>query len=368
MYTVSDNWAKAQDSFLAPEGFVELSCYIPELNDTLVFTKSDLLSFTHQQTGSLVSGELPKNHIEFSVDNSTGRWNPNNPVGLERYLSQRLRIRLRYGFMMPDSQVMWIPGGTFFLSEWDVTANGMEASFVARDCLEHMIDTPYERSTSGSPHELLRGAFISAYESTGPLSEDRDTLRKYPEIIELSEGHTNAVIVQKCANATGCVCYSDRHNLFRVEALNYENTGYTIPLRLSYRYPEVKLSRPLKDVEVTYAAGAKATFRYGSTGETQTVNNDFIQTEAQALDIAKWVCDNLRTRRQISGEFRGDLRLDLFDVVNVETQYGVVEGVVLTDIKHTFNGAFRTTYSGYVYEGGEAVTLYCGEIYTGEVM
>ena len=96
MYPVSNAWVKAHSGFLAPEGFVRLWCHIPELQRTLVYTKEDLLSFTHQQTACPMSGELPKNHIEFSLDNSDGKWNPSNPVGLERYLSERLKITLEY--------------------------------------------------------------------------------------------------------------------------------------------------------------------------------------------------------------------------------------------------------------------------------
>ena len=65
MYSVSDAWIKAQNAMISPEGFVEISCYIPELKDTLVFTKRDLMSFSHQQTGSMVSGELPKITLNF---------------------------------------------------------------------------------------------------------------------------------------------------------------------------------------------------------------------------------------------------------------------------------------------------------------
>ena len=83
--------------------------------------------------------------------------------------------------------------------------------------------------------------------------------------------------------------------------------------------------------------------------------------------MAEWVCDSLRTRQQISGEFRGDPRFDLFDVVSIESKYGTVAGVVLTDIKYTFTGAFRTAFSGYI-RGSGTTSVYCGEVFTGEVV
>lgn len=390
MYAVSNAWAAAQESFLAPEGFVELSCYVPELKRSLVYTKSDLMSFTHQQTGSLVSGELPKNHIEFTLDNSDGRWNPSNPQGLERYLSERLRITLRYGSKI-NGVVEWIPGGVFYLSEWRTSPNGLEATFKARDALEYMLDKPYTGVVTGTLYETAQRALVEANVPIDPflggtsfrlgtsrlndgLSRLRiegvsisNELKKYSvSDIEYKGGETVAAILQKCANAAGCVMYQDRDGKFRIEKLSYEDTGYTVKKKLSYAYPEISYSRPLKEVSVTYFGNAVAVYPFSASGETQTVNNEFITTNGQAAMVARWVCDNLRSRQHISGDYRGDPRLDLFDVVSVENKYGTIAGVVLTDIKYSFTGAFRATYTGYVRGSGVALTVYCGESFAGE--
>lgn len=391
MYAVSNAWATAQNHFLAPEGFVELSCYVPELKRTLVYTKSDLMSFTHQQTGSLASGELPKNHIEFTLDNSDGKWNPSNPKGLERYLSERLRISLRYGFKI-NGIVEWIPGGIFYLSEWRTSPNGLEATFKARDMLEYMLDKPYTGPVSGTLYEIAQRAIAEANIPADPFANAEaltlgtsrlgsavlgavstvgvsvsDELKKYTVgNIEYKGNETVAVILQKCANAAGCVMYQDRSGIFRIEKLSYEDTGYTIKQQLSYSYPEISYSRPMKEVSVTYLGNAVTVYPFGTSGETQTVNNEFIATKEQADLVAKWVCDGLRSRQQITGEYRGDPRLDLFDVVSVENKYGTVAGVVLTDVKYSFTGAFRAAYSGYVRGSGVAVVVYCGERFAGE--
>ena len=393
MYAVSKTWATAQESFLAPEGLIEISCYIPALKTTLVYTKKDLLSFTHQQTGSLVSGELPKNHIEFSLDNSDDKWNPSNPMGLERYLSDRLKVTLRYGYIINGIE-QWIPGGVFYLSEWRTSLNGIEASFKARDILEYMIDTPYTGAVSGTLYDIAERAVARANIPPDPLDGTEslvlgestlgsavlgfvsvaevsisDELRRYSVgDIDYKGDETVAVILQKCANAAGCVMYQDRNGVFLIGKLSYEDTGYVIPKKLSYTYPEIDLSRPIKNVSVTYYDNAVTVYTFSGAGETQTLNNDYIETKEQADMVAKWVCDSLRTRQQISGEYRGDPRLDLFDVVNIESKYGTISSVVLTDIKYTFTGAFRTTYSGYIRGSGASVIVYCGEYFTGEVV
>jgi hypothetical protein len=344
---------------------VELSCYIPEIDETLVYTKHNLMSFTHKQTGCLVSGELCKNHIEFSLDNSDGKWNPNSPRGLERYLSERLKITLRYGFDI-DGHVEWIPGGVFYLSEWKTSTDGLEASFVARDIFEYMIDTPYTGVISGSLYDVIVSAIAEAAIPVETVVNISDKLREYQVSIPEYDGKSSvAEILQKCANAAGCVMYQDRFGALNIGELVYPDTGYTIALSKSYSYPKVELSRPLKEVSVTYSDGVKTYYSCGGTGQVQTVDNNFIMGEAQATEVAEWVADALRGRRAISGDFRGDPRMDMFDVVQVENKYGIVTGVIITDITYSFGGAFRTTYSGQVR--GTTVSVFSGEVFTGEV-
>lgn len=367
MYNVSDAWASAMTRRLAPEGFVELSIYIPELQDTLVYTKDDLLRFTHHQTGNLVSAELPKNSIEFSIDNSNGQWNPINPEGMERYLSQRLKITLRYGFDI-DGVMEWIPGGVFYLSEWSVPANGIEASFVARDILEYMLNQPYTGDVSGTLYDLATRAIAEASLPEDAVVSLCEELNNYSVgAIEYNGDESVAEILQKCANAACCRMYQNRDGVLAIERATYEDSGFTVPMEFSYSYPEIEFFRPLKAVIVSYGSDKTGTYTFYGSGETQTVTNELISTGEQAREVAKWTCDNLRTRQQIRGDFRCDPRLDLFDVVKIENKYGTISGVVLTDINVTFTGAFRVTYSGYISTSGVSVNIYCGEIYMGEV-
>jgi hypothetical protein len=365
MYTPSDAWIEAQKQYLAPEGFIELSCYIPEIDETLVYTKRDLMRFTHRQSGCLISGTLPKNHIEFSLDNKDGKWNPNSPRGLERFLSERLRITLRYGFDIYGN-IEWIPGGVFYLSEWKTSTDGLMASFVARDVLEYMIDTEYTGEISGSLYDVVMSAISAAGIPEDAGVRVSEELGRYQIAMPNYDKKSSiAEILQKCANAAGCVMYQDRKGTLVIEKPNYQEESYTVPLSISYSYPKVELSRPLKDVSVSCADGVQHSYSVGDKGQTQTVNNNFITAESQAIMVAKWVADALQGRRTINGDFRGDPRLDVFDVIQVENKYGIVTGVTITEITYNFTGAFRATYSGQVR--GTTVSVYCGDVFTGEV-
>jgi hypothetical protein len=124
----------------------------------------------------------------------------------------------------------------------------------------------------------------------------------------------------------------------------------------------VNLLKPLRSVSVDYIVadeeGNDTTERYildvASSGEIQTVTNPLVRGLDSATAMAEWVRDTLLSRKEVSGEYRADPRLDLFDVVAVESKYGRLSPVVITDIKYTFNGSFRGSYTGRVIEGVQA--------------
>jgi hypothetical protein len=312
----------------------------------LTLTKKDILSFTHEQHGDLLSGELPKTSIEFTLDNTDGRWNPNNPTGMEQYLSERQKLVVRYG-MDINGVTEWIKGGVFYLSEWDAPSNGLEARFVARDSFEFLLNTELKSAVYDSLAGLVDFATRLTLPSEAGVVVDPSLNDYYTEYMS---GNTGAEIIQKCANTAGCVLRYDRDGVLNIERLNRALTDYRITSALSYSHPEVTLSKPLKTVSVDYGKENPYELSVSNVGEIQTVSNDFIRDQARAAFVADWVSETLKSRKTISGEFRADPRLDLFDVVVVESKYGAFSPVVITSIKYSFTGAFRGTFTGKLLE------------------
>ena len=315
----------------------------------VTFHKGDVLSYTHEQHGSLNSAELPKNSINFTLDNTDGRWNPSNPSGDGKYLSERQEVNVRYGLLV-NNTVEWVNAGRFYLSEWRAPANGLEAHFVARDIFEYMLNTPYTGITSGTLLELVSSAI-----SVASLPEDfsvylDQSLQNYTATIK--DNYTVAEVIQMCANAAACAMWQDRAGVLNISPLNFKHTGYCISNAFSYTHPEVELSKPLRAVSVAYGDGARCVHPVGNSGETQTVENPLVSSEEQASKIADWVRGTLETRKTVSGEFRADPRLDLFDVVRVESKYGGITPVAITNVKYEYTGSYRAKYTGRVLVGG----------------
>lgn len=324
----------------------------------MTFDKNDLLSYTHEQHGCLVSGELPKNSIEFSINNIDSMWNPNNPEGMARYLIERQKLTVRYG-MDIDGVTEWINGGTFYLSEWYAPSNGIEASFKARDMFEFLLDVGgVGASMNGTLTDVVNFSTESYLPEDVTVVVDPllDTFTK----VSYLGSTTHAESVQKCANAAGCVLRPNRSNALYIEPLNTTMTDYVISLDTAYAYPEVELSKQMASISVSYKDSENDTpyvLDVSNVGEKQTVDNDYIITEEQATLVAGVVRDMLESRKTISGEFRADPRLDLFDIVTVETKFGEIAPVAIATIKYTYSGSFKASYVGRVLSGTTAAAI-----------
>ena len=336
-----------------------------QLGVDVIYVKADIMDLKHEQTGSLFSAELPKHSIEFSLDNSDGRWNPNNPTGNEKYLSERQAIRLRYGFDI-DGKKEFIKAGTFYLSEWRTPSNGLTATFVARDILEYMLYKEYAGVMNGTLYEICSSAIEQANLPPNVKVHLDERLKKYSASFE--DDYTLAEVLQMCANAGCCVIHQNRDGELRIEYLANIMGNYRITSEVEYAYPEYELAKPLKSIEVTYGNdNLKYLHSIADEGETQTISNPFISTEAQAAEVAQWVAKVLRFRKSISGEYRADPRADIFDRIAVESKYGVNNAVLITNIAYTYTGAFKGSYSGLISELAPIAAGYCGELYVGEV-
>ncbi|MBE7039148.1 MAG: hypothetical protein E7398_00285 [Ruminococcaceae bacterium] len=362
---VTDNASNVSQIFTALQGYDKIvievlewclphhRCRITEvfLGIRESYTKSALLSYDHIESADLLSAALPKNEIVFSLDNSTGRWNPSNPSGAEQYLIERQEIVVKYGMRVGDN-IEWIDGGSLWLSEWNTPANGLEATFTARDSLTFANEV-YTGIRKGTLYNIATAAFEQMNLPLLPDGSPRfyvdESLKNLSTDFSAEDTeYTIAEVLQMVAHMGCCVFYQSRDGKLRIEQHNSEVTDYVINRFRSYAHPEVSYSKPLKAVEVTYGDNQKTLLSVASSGEVQTVTNEFIKTNADAQKVAKRTADVLKGRQTISGEYRADPRLSALDVVAVESKYADSK-VAITEIKYTTTGgAFKGTYTGRI--------------------
>ncbi len=317
-----------------------------------IYTKNDLLGYTHTQSVDLLSAALPKNEIEFRLRNEDSRWNPENPTGAERYMMERQEVTVKYG-MTVGNTTEWIDGGHFWLSGWSTPANGIEASFTARDVIEFM-NEKYTGPISGTLYAIATAAFQQAdlpLTDTGAVRYLVDgSLSQYSTTIEGE--NTIAEVLQKVAHMACCVLFQDHNGVMRLEPRGEMLTDYEIPQDVSYSHPEFEISKPLKAVEVSYGGEDSYVLPVNTTGEVQTVDNDFIQSPSDAQRVAEATAALLKGRKTISGEYRADPRMEALDIITVQSKYATNQ-VVISEVEYsTAGGGFRGRFTGRVLQNG----------------
>lgn len=312
-----------------------------------VFDKSSLLGYEHSQFVDLLSAECPKAQIVFQISNTEEEWNPDNPEGLWKYLLERQRVKVRYGYKI-NGAIEWIKAGTFYMSEWTTPSNGISASFTARDLLEYMQGKFTTSSTTLTLYALATEALMLAGlpknpDGSNPWNID-SSLSAITVTLPTDFNHTIAEVLQLCANAACCVFYQDRNGQVHIEPLATTLTDYVIGRDVSWANAEYETSKPLKSVDVNDGMGTASN---STTGEVQTMSNPLIQSSVVANTVAAWVKDTLKNRKTLSGEYRSDPRLDAPDKITVTNKYAA-NTVFVTSIKYSYNGAFHGEYEGRV--------------------
>lgn len=328
----------------------------------LAFDKTKILSYSHSSARDPISGQLSQESISFSLDNSDRTWDSVNPQGIYKYIYERQPVTVRYG-MDVDGKTEWVSGGMFFLSEWSVPANSIEASFQARDAFLYLSSTKYTGRKYGTLYEMCYDALelLEADEITFDIS---DELKDYSTDITSDEStYHNSDILQLAANAAGMALYQTRDGVIkinRVYGADTSNPVLDIPVLNNYSWPEITFAQNMLNV-VTTAGGVTYAYPESPSGKgvSQTLSNvmltkDILAKSRNALTESYGVLSN---RRKASLTYRASPTIDALDMVKIHHQFNYDAVLLATNVKYTFNGCFKGTVEGYMMADAQAISL-----------
>lgn len=340
-----------------------------EFGQRVKFSKTDLLSYSHKSKRDPISGQLSKDSISFSVDNSDQKWNPINPDGLYKYLYERQAVFVKYGMDL-DGQTEWINGGKFYLSSWNIPSNGITASFEARDALVFLIDSLYTGRKSGTLYEMCYDA-LELLDVSGISYYINESLKDYTaDFNNGNSSYKNADVLQLSANAAGMALYQTRNGEIRIDRVPYlpENKSdiYEITEINDYQYPEITFSDKLKNISYSLN-GVSLLYPNGATGDgvTQSVNNALISSSIvfQPKNVLTESYKVLSNRRKATLSYRASPHNDALDFVKLNHQFGYSSNLLITDVSYTFNGSFKGSVTGYMIEDVDSLQINASEIY-----
>lgn len=242
----------------------------------------------------------------------------------------------------------------------ETVINGLESIFVYRspvyngsdfvyyvdgDCVEMPSDKGFASVYPESGETVSH--YLSSISSSWVCREMCDD-RSMP----INRGNrSRAEIIQLASNMCGYMTHQSAVGSRYTGPYWKSVTDYVIRKDLSYHNPEIELAKPLKQVRVYYSHDLLIDpylyeHNVSDDGEVITVDNPYVNQSAWAKYLAEQYAEFYKERTWISGEFRADPRLELFDIVQVEGRNGRIGWVLITQIKYSYNGSFYGTYKG----------------------
>lgn len=316
------------------------------------FSGNDLLSASYNASVSLASSELPYYELRFELDNRTRIYDPDNSTGISKYLSERQLVRAYYGLRI-DGAMEWCKICELYLSSWETPRNGIGATFTARDLYSTMTAT-FSGDTPATYAALLAAVNTQAKFPTDLSGAQRSIWfwgvppENLPEGFVASE-YSLGEIAQYYANAVGCVMYVDTlsGDLLVAPSKLKSWIFYTaIDAERQYSFPESSLDEPRRGIVVN----GTEVVTWGTDSEVYEItnpiwiNNPESETRKAAISRLTTV---LKERSHLSGEWRPDTSLEIWDNVRVETPFGL-NPIAITGITLRYNGGLRGTFEGQV--------------------
>lgn len=268
-----------------------------QIGTDLIYTKNDIITYSHSQDVDPISASLPVSKVSFSINNVDDSFNPNNSESLAKYLMERQEIKVKYGYKLGDN-IEWIDSGTFYLSEWDAPQNGLSAEFTARDLLEFMQGSYHKGLYNPDGTTLYDLATDVLQDANLPLNNEGEVkwvvderLKEITTVAPLPLD-THANCLQMIANAGGCVIYQDRNGILHLEKLITSVTDYDITHFNSYSKSDISLSKPLKQVDVScysYNVSSEVSELYKGVITINGTADVWINYSGTATNIDPWV-------------------------------------------------------------------------------
>lgn len=221
------------------------------------YTKQDITAFKAESEVDPIGSSQHSSTVEFSIDNTSNDYDPNNETGLSQYLMERQEITVKYGFKLDDGTVEWQDGGVYYLSQWSAPQNGLVANFTASSLLEFMGATYIKGLYRPNGITLYDLALEILNDAHLPLNADGSVKWFLDDILKTIVTTaplplvSQAECLQYIAQAACCVLFCDRQGNLHIEPINETvSEDYKISRFNSYSYPEIDLQKPLSYVEV----------------------------------------------------------------------------------------------------------------------
>lgn len=282
-----------------------------------------ITSFSLKHQGDVSCLSLPYGTCSIKIDNQNRRFEPRNKSGLFKSIEDRQGIPISIGVRLPDDTDEYIPVGVFhqYSGGWKMGDNSLTMQWDLVDIIGLLVDREY---IPGDTLPTTLGGWAAALVAQlGVNFEERYTVDPNYADLPVSVREAADITGMKCGDILRFVCMATgtwpradaETGYLAIEPL--WNQGNKVTLDNLESYPVMKANKDVAAIIFTLNDGADTKYVVSGTttasGETQSIDNPFIQTPAQALTAARAILSTFGGNMiELTG--RGDMISEIGDV------------------------------------------------------
>jgi hypothetical protein len=318
---------------------------------------------------SVINDTSTTNEAVIVLDNQDNTFNFLRNDQFETIIEKKPKLELYCGIQLSDLTTEWIPLGVYFLHEWENDTTVMTINLICRDYFENLANDSIKNANvtdtlSDLAATILTNSGITNYSLDSSLNNYSGS---FPSVID------SRTALQQIAQATMCTLYQDRYGKINIKPVSKFHMVSTYPGSTTfpvvytlvnnsfqmrnvtqdymYTYPTLKIQRKVKEIAFNLSS---TTFvvQNGTvtTGDSFSIENPFITTQAHALEVAEWIFDNTKHTGYYETDWKQNPLLECLDTVIIDDYSGKPRQSIITRQEFNYAGFLkgRTTAKGGV--------------------
>ena len=253
-----------------------------DLGISQIYEGQDLVSFNIDEEIDLLLTSTPINDCKINLNNYDNSFDPINPIGLVKYLTDECIIKPFVGCLTEDNGVEYLCVGNYYLKDWSADIDG-NATLNGQNILGKITDyeVPYSSNMVSQNLSIVNLANLlkeqygltlygSVVQSANPCHlEDTNLINFLRAFASIQQNDEKKVKL-----------YIDRKNNIRMYSLN-KDVVETIPQTQLLEKVKSEITNKIKKVEINYLMGVNAS--------EQTQNDTIINQNIELSNTEQYV-------------------------------------------------------------------------------
>lgn len=333
-----------------PRRFAKICQIIP--GQIRYFNDDNTHSFVlREKISPFESLTIPEYTITFANENQ--EYNIINPQGLISKLREKMEIQSSIG-IITSVGIENINTGNFMLFSWPDSANDETASFICRP------DISFANSgfifSDGRIKTVAQVAEIISTQGKLSMPIFIDPSLQSIQINSKIDLDNNTPLLSafgQLAISTGGYVKFERDGSYSIKPLVFEEPKRKIDYGAMWEKPHITQMQSVASVTVKYVSYSPASIAFGRSevlngmsaivasedfqGSNIDISSNFILNEADAKRIGEVALKYFNNRLIYNFQYRGDMSIEVGDMISVETDYGF-RNVLVIEHEISYNG------------------------------